>query len=82
MISTLILAYGGRCICMEGYSGDYCQYKQMKLKERSINQLPQVEYNQFDTQALAVIANSQTSEIPLNNSLFEIFKIFFLSVDL
>ena len=57
LIVSVFLAYGGRCNCPEDYSGNYCQYKKMKLKAKSNDDTPHVEYKQFDAETLAVIAN-------------------------
>lgn len=57
----LFLAYGGRCSCTDDYTGDYCQYQKTKLKAKSNDDLPHVEYRQFDAETLAVIANLGSS---------------------
>lgn len=57
----LFAAYGGRCSCSDDYSGDYCQYQKSKLKAKSHDDMPQVEYRQFDAETLAVIANLGSS---------------------
>jgi len=55
------LAYGARCNCPDGFFGDYCQYRQTKLRPKSNDHLPHVEYKQFDAETLAVIANLGSS---------------------
>ena len=62
----LFVAYGGRCTCPDDYSGDYCQYQKSKLKAKSNDDMPHVEYRQFDAETLAVIANLGSS--PNENS--------------
>lgn len=49
--------YGARCTCSSEYSGDYCQYKQSKIRAKSNENMPHVEYRQFDAETLAVIAS-------------------------
>jgi hypothetical protein len=53
----IIVVYGARCNCPDDFSGNYCQYKKMKLKAKSNEEIPHVEYKQFDAETLAVIAN-------------------------
>ncbi|CAF1158166.1 unnamed protein product [Adineta steineri] len=59
--------YGARCNCTEDYSGDYCQYKKTKLKAKSNDDLPHVEYKQFDAETLAVIASLGSTSNENNN---------------
>lgn len=51
------VAYGARCNCSKDHSGDSCQYKKTELRAKSSDDLPHVEYRQFDAETLAVIAN-------------------------
>ncbi|CAF1046306.1 unnamed protein product [Rotaria sp. Silwood1] len=50
-------AYGAQCTCPEDFSGNFCEYKKMTYKSKSNDNLPRVEYKQFDAETLAVIAN-------------------------
>ncbi|CAF1069118.1 unnamed protein product [Adineta ricciae] len=51
-------AYGARCNCSGGYSGEYCQYRTATSTSapKRNGTLPRVEYKQFDAETLAVIA--------------------------
>lgn len=46
------LAYGAQCTCPEMIRGDFCQYSTAK----SIQNLPKIEYRQFDIDELTGIA--------------------------
>lgn len=56
-----VSAFGARCNCSDGYSGEYCQYKTVKPTVTLSEDAPRVEYKQFDAETLAVIANLGSS---------------------
>lgn len=67
-------AYGARCTCAPEHSGDFCQYKQAKIRPKSNENLPHVEYKQFDAETLAVIASLRSTaeeSSPKTNALNE-----------
>ena len=67
---NFVSVYGARCRCPEDFFGNYCQYKKAKLKAKSHDDVPHVEYKQFDAETLAVIANlgSASNENTLRTS--------------